>query len=47
LPAGGNIEQADGTDWMARFSQNMAKIAAELNDPLCSLPPSMPCRHAA
>ena len=30
LPTGGHLEQADGTAWMALFSQNMAEIAAEL-----------------
>ncbi len=30
LPTGGYIEQADGTAWMALFSQNMLEIAAEL-----------------
>jgi hypothetical protein len=30
LPTGGNLEQADGTSWMALFSQNMLEIAVEL-----------------
>jgi len=30
LPTGGYIEQADGTAWMAVFSQNMLEISAEL-----------------
>jgi hypothetical protein len=30
LPTGGYLEQADGTAWMAVFSQNMFEIAAEL-----------------
>ncbi len=30
LPTGGRLEQADGTAWMAMFSQNMMEIAAEL-----------------
>ena len=30
LPTGGNLEQADGTAWMALFCQNMAEIAVEL-----------------
>ena len=30
LPTGGNLEQADGTAWMALFCQNMAEIATEL-----------------
>ena len=30
LPTGGNLEQADGTAWMAMFSQNMLEIAVEL-----------------
>jgi hypothetical protein len=30
LPTGGSLEQADGTAWMALFSQNMLDIAAEL-----------------
>jgi hypothetical protein len=36
LPTGGNLEQADGTAWMALFSQNMLELAAELagHDPI-------------
>jgi hypothetical protein len=30
LPTGGSLEQADGTAWMALFSQNMTEIANEL-----------------
>ena len=30
LPTGGYLEQADGTAWMALFSQNMVEIAMEL-----------------
>jgi hypothetical protein len=30
LPTGGYLEQADGTSWMALFSQNMLEIASEL-----------------
>jgi hypothetical protein len=30
LPTGGYLEQADGTAWMALFSQNMLEIAGEL-----------------
>src|ERR1700739_3560631 len=30
LPTGGNLEQADGTAWMALFSQNMLELAFEL-----------------
>jgi hypothetical protein len=30
LPGGGRIDQADGTAWMALYSQNMAQMAAEL-----------------
>ena len=30
LPTGGRLEQADGTAWMALFSQNMAEMAVEL-----------------
>jgi hypothetical protein len=30
LPTGGHLEQADGTSWMALFSQNMLDIALEL-----------------
>ena len=30
LPTGGYLDQADGTAWMALFSQNMVEIAAEL-----------------
>jgi hypothetical protein len=31
LPTGGHLEQADGTAWMALFSQNMLELAFELN----------------
>ncbi len=36
LPTGGSLEQADGTAWMALFSQNMVEMALELSnyDPL-------------
>ena len=30
LPTGGYLEQADGTAWMALFSQNMCELAVEL-----------------
>ncbi|HEX8751557.1 MAG TPA: glucosidase, partial [Nitrospira sp.] len=30
LPTGGHLEQADGTAWMALFSQNMLELAMEL-----------------
>jgi hypothetical protein len=30
LPTGGSLEQADGTAWMALFSQNMLELALEL-----------------
>jgi hypothetical protein len=30
LPTGGHLEQADGTAWMAFFSQNMVEIALEI-----------------
>lgn len=30
LPTGGSLEQADGTAWMALFSQNMGELAFEL-----------------
>ncbi len=30
LPTGGNLEQADGTAWMALFSQNMLELAIEI-----------------
>ena len=30
LPTGGHLEQADGTAWMALFSQNMLQMALEL-----------------
>jgi len=30
LPTGGHLEQADGTAWMALFTQNMAELAMEL-----------------
>jgi hypothetical protein len=38
LPTGGYLEQADGTSWMALFTQNMAEIATELaaQDPIYS-----------
>ena len=35
LPTGGNLEQADGTAWMAFFSQNMLELAT-------SSPPTIP-----
>jgi len=31
LPTGGTLEQADGTAWMAFFSQNMLEMATELS----------------
>lgn len=36
LPTGGHLEQADGTAWMALFSQNMLELAIELvkHDPM-------------
>lgn len=36
LPTGGHLEQADGTAWMALFSQNMMELAVELttDDPV-------------
>jgi Glycosyl hydrolase family 63 C-terminal domain len=36
LPGGGHLDQADGTAWMALFSQNMLQIAIELtrHDPV-------------
>ena len=36
LPTGGYLEQADGTSWMALFTQNMLEIATELtaHDPV-------------
>jgi hypothetical protein len=36
LPTGGYLEQADGTAWMALFSQNMLELAVELaaHDPI-------------
>ncbi len=30
LPTGGRLEQADGTAWMAMFSQNMLELAIAL-----------------
>ena len=30
LPTGGSLEQADGTAWMALFSQNMLELATEI-----------------
>jgi hypothetical protein len=30
LPTGGHLEQADGTAWMALFTQNMVELAVEL-----------------
>ena len=32
LPTGGSLEQADGTAWMALFSQNMVEMAYELSN---------------
>ena len=32
LPTGGSLEQADGTAWMALFSQNMLELAISLLD---------------
>jgi hypothetical protein len=32
LPTGGRLEQADGTAWMAMFSQNMLEMALDLLD---------------
>jgi hypothetical protein len=32
LPTGGNLEQADGTAWMALFSQNMLELSLALLD---------------
>ena len=32
LPTGGQLEQADGTAWMAMFSQNMLELALALLD---------------
>ena len=32
LPTGGRLEQADGTAWMALFSQNMLELALALTD---------------
>jgi len=36
LPTGGHLEQADGTAWMALFSQNMLELAVEIaaHDPV-------------
>ena len=36
LPTGGNLEQADGTAWMALYSQNMMELAFEVatHDPI-------------
>jgi hypothetical protein len=36
LPTGGHLEQADGTAWMALFTQNMLELAVELaaQDPI-------------
>jgi hypothetical protein len=36
LPTGGHLEQADGTAWMALFSENMLELAIELaaHDPI-------------
>jgi len=30
FPTGGHLEQADGTAWMALFSQNMLELAFEI-----------------
>jgi hypothetical protein len=32
MPTGGTLEQADGTAWMALFSQNMLELALELSE---------------
>ncbi len=32
LPTGGSLEQADGTAWMAMFSQNMLELALQVAD---------------
>ncbi len=32
LPTGGYLEQADGTAWMALFTQNMLELATEITD---------------
>ena len=32
LPTGGHLEQADGTAWMALFSQSMLELAIELGE---------------
>jgi len=32
LPTGGHLEQADGTAWMAMFSQNMLELAFQLTE---------------
>jgi hypothetical protein len=36
LPTGGQLDQADGTDWIALFAQTMLQIAVELagHDPV-------------
>ncbi len=47
LPAGGYLEQADGTAWMAFFCQNMLEIALELSrhDPTYQVVATKFCEH--
>ncbi len=47
LPTGGHLEQADGTAWMALFSQNMAELAVELaaHDPVYDEIAAKYCEH--
>uniref|UniRef100_Q01XZ6 Mannosylglycerate hydrolase MGH1-like glycoside hydrolase domain-containing protein n=1 Tax=Solibacter usitatus (strain Ellin6076) TaxID=234267 RepID=Q01XZ6_SOLUE len=49
LPTGGHLEQADGTAWMALFSQNMLEIAIELTatDPTYEDMATRFCEHLA
>jgi len=49
LPTGGHLEQADGTAWMALFSQNMLEIALELTaiDPSYEDMVTKFCEHLA
>ena len=47
LPTGGNLEQSDGTAWMAFFCQNMLQIALELarHDPSYQTLATKFCEH--
>ena len=53
MPTGGTLEQADGTAWMAFYSQTMLQLATELalNDPayeeLAFLTDTLPSKERA